>query len=136
MWLAQTITQFFTFSGLKPNIKKSEIASLGVLERFSVTVCAIKCIDLEIETIKILGTLLSHNETWKNYTYWYAKIKYTYWYANCLKIGAREATRNLREKLMCLKVIKKCNPKQFLTFRYLKSNEVVCELQYIQKSFS
>ena len=37
---------------------------------------------------------------------------------------------------MCLKVIKKCNPKQFLTFRYLKSNEVVCELQYIQKSFS
>ena len=53
------------FSGLKPNLTKSEIAGIGVLKGLQVAVCGIRCIDLNIDTLKILGTHFSYNEKLK-----------------------------------------------------------------------
>ena len=38
------------FSGLKPNLRKSEIASIGVLKGVQVPPCGIRCIDLNNDT--------------------------------------------------------------------------------------
>ena len=37
---------FSYFSGLKPNLKKSEIAGIGDLKGVQVVVCGLRCIDL------------------------------------------------------------------------------------------
>ena len=55
-------TFFPYFSGLKPNLTKSEIAGIGVQK---VAVCGMSCIDLNIDTLKILGTHFSYNEKLK-----------------------------------------------------------------------
>ena len=58
--------QFFSyFSGLKPNLTKSEIASIGVLKGVQVAVFGMRCINLNIDTLKILGTHFSYNEKLK-----------------------------------------------------------------------
>ena len=53
------------FSGLKPNLTKSETAGIRVLKEVQVTVCDMRCIDLNIDTLKILGTHFSYNEKLK-----------------------------------------------------------------------
>ena len=53
---------FSNFSGLKPNLTKSEIAGNGVLKVVQVAVCGMRCIDLNNDTLKILGTRFSYNE--------------------------------------------------------------------------
>ena len=53
------------FSGLKPNLTKSETAGIRVLKEVQVTVCGMRCIDLNIDTLKILGTHFSYNEKLK-----------------------------------------------------------------------
>ena len=52
---------FSYFSGLKPNLTKSEIAGTGVLEEVQVTFCGMPCIDLNNDTLKVLGTNFSCN---------------------------------------------------------------------------
>ena len=60
------IFYFFSyFSGLKPNLTKFEIADIGVLKGVQVAVCGMRCIDLNIDTLKILGTHFSYNEKLK-----------------------------------------------------------------------
>ena len=54
---------FSYFSGLKPNLTKSEIAGIGSLKGVQVTVCGMHCIDLNNDTLQILGT---HFFTMKN----------------------------------------------------------------------
>ena len=56
---------FSRFSGLRPNLSKSEIPGIGVLKGVKVTVCVIQCVDLVLDTIKILGTHFSYNEKLK-----------------------------------------------------------------------
>ena len=56
---------FSHFLGLKPNLTKSEIARIGVLKGGQVAVCGMRCIDLNIDTLKILGTHFSYNEKLK-----------------------------------------------------------------------
>ena len=56
---------FSSFSGLRPNLSKCEIAGIGVLKGVKVAVCGIQCADLVLDTIKILGTHLSYNEKLK-----------------------------------------------------------------------
>ena len=46
---------FSYFSGLKPNLRKSEIAGIRVLKGFQVAVCGMRCIDLNNGTLKLLG---------------------------------------------------------------------------------
>ena len=59
-------SHFFSyFSGLKPNLTKSEIAGIGVLKGVQVAVCGMRCIDLNVDTLKILGTHFSYNEKLK-----------------------------------------------------------------------
>ena len=53
---------FSNFSGLTPNLTKSEIAGNGVLKAVQVAVCGMRCIDLNNDTLKILGTRFSYNE--------------------------------------------------------------------------
>ena len=60
--LIKVFNIFSTFSGLKPNISKCEIASIGVLKGVKVVVCGMKCIDLSIDTIKVLGIHFSYNK--------------------------------------------------------------------------
>ena len=40
----------------KPNLTKSEIAGIGVLKVFQVALCGMQCIDVNINTLKIIGT--------------------------------------------------------------------------------
>ena len=56
---------FSYFSGLKPNLKKSEIAGIGALKGIQVAVCGLRCIDQNNDTLKILDTLFSYNEKLK-----------------------------------------------------------------------
>ena len=53
------------FSGLRPNLSKCEIAGIRVLKGVKVAVCGIQCVDLVLDTIKILGTHFSFNEKLK-----------------------------------------------------------------------
>ena len=59
------IDTFPYFSGLKPNWPKSEIAGIGVLKRVQVTVYGMCCIDVNNNTLKILGIHFWHNEKLK-----------------------------------------------------------------------
>ena len=63
--MADTFSFFSYFSGLKTNLTKSEIAGIGVLKGVQVAVCGIRCIDLNVDTLKILGTHFSYNEKLK-----------------------------------------------------------------------
>ena len=56
---------FLYFSGLKANVKKSEIAGIGALEGVQVAAYGLRRIDLNNDTLKILGTNFSHNEKLK-----------------------------------------------------------------------
>ena len=66
--IARVVEIFYTFSlfsGLKPNLKKCEIAGLGALKEAHLAVCCMKCTDLRNESIQILGTYFSYNNTTK-----------------------------------------------------------------------
>ena len=52
-------------SELRPNLSKFEIAGIGVLKGVKGAVCGIKCVDLVLDTIKILETHFSYNEKLK-----------------------------------------------------------------------
>ena len=56
---------FSRFSGLRPNLSKCEIAGIGILKGVKVAVCGMQCVDLVLDTIKILGTHFSYNEKLK-----------------------------------------------------------------------
>ena len=50
------------FLGLKLNKTKCEIASIGVLNGVQVALCGMKCVNLNNETVKILGVHFSYNK--------------------------------------------------------------------------
>ena len=56
---------FLFFSELKPNLKKAEIAVIGALQKFQMTVCDLRWIDLNNDTLQILVTHFSYNEKLK-----------------------------------------------------------------------
>ena len=56
------LNTFSKFSGLKSNETKCEIAGIGVLNGVQVALCGIKCVDLNNETMKILGDHFSYNK--------------------------------------------------------------------------
>ena len=63
--MVDTFHFFSYFSGLKPNFTKPEIVGIGVLKGVQVAVYGIRCIDLNVHTLKILDTHLSYNEKLK-----------------------------------------------------------------------
>ena len=56
---------FSRFSGLRPNLSKCETAGMGVLKGVKVGVCGMQCVDLVLDTIKILLTHFAYNENLK-----------------------------------------------------------------------
>ena len=68
-------TWFFShFTGLKWDLRKSEIAGIGVLKGVQVAVCGMCCIDLNNDTLKILGTHYSYNKIMKEEKYFFKTV--------------------------------------------------------------
>ena len=59
--LMNELNIFSNFSGLKFNIK-CEIVGIGVLNGVQVALCGMKCVNLNNETVKILGVHFSYNK--------------------------------------------------------------------------
>ena len=64
--LMKTFDIFSTFSGLKSNKSKCEIAVLGALKGVKLALCGMECIDLMFNTIKILGVYYSYDKNSEN----------------------------------------------------------------------
>ena len=64
--LFETIKLFSSYSDLKPNYTKCEVAGIGVLKGASWALCGLKSVDLTNNTIKILGLHFSYNEVLRN----------------------------------------------------------------------
>ena len=62
IYLKQYVSHFVE---LKPNLTKSEIAGIGVLKGVQVAVSGVLCIDLNIDSLKRLGTHFSYNKKLK-----------------------------------------------------------------------
>ena len=60
--LMSELNTFSNFSGLKPNKTKCEIAGIGVLNGVQVTLCGMKCVNLNNETVEILGVHFLYNK--------------------------------------------------------------------------
>ena len=60
--LMNELNTFLNFSRLKPSKTKCEIAGIGVLKGIQVALCGIKCVNLNNETVKILGVHFSYNK--------------------------------------------------------------------------
>ena len=56
---------FWTFSGLKPNKCKCEIAGLGALKGVKLALCGMECIDLMFNSIKVLGVYCSYDKNFE-----------------------------------------------------------------------
>ena len=59
--LINELNTFSNFSGLKPNMTKFEIVSIGVQNGVQVALCGMKCVNLNSKTEKILGVHCSYN---------------------------------------------------------------------------
>ena len=121
---------FSRFSGLRPNLRKCEIAGIGVLKGVKVAVCGIQCVHLVLDTIKILGTHFSNKEKLKE------ERNFCLIIANTQRVLKLWKLRNLTlegkififKTLALWKVI-------FQAFVPPISIFVVTELEKIQKSF-
>ena len=60
--MVDTFSFFSFFSGLKPNLRKSEMVGIGVLKGVQVAIFSMRCIDLNNNTLKILATHFSYNK--------------------------------------------------------------------------
>ena len=63
--LMSELNTFSNFSGLKPKKTKCEIAGTSVLNRVQVALCGMKCVNLNSETVKILGVHFSYKKNLK-----------------------------------------------------------------------
>ena len=63
--LMKTFDIFSTFSGLKPNKSKCEIAGLGALKGVKLALCGMECLDLMFNAIKILGVYYSYDQKFR-----------------------------------------------------------------------
>ena len=57
---------FSSFSGLKPNKSKCEVAGIGALKVVKIALCGTKCINLRLNSLKILGIHFSYNKKSEN----------------------------------------------------------------------
>ena len=55
-----------SFSGLKPNKSKCEVAGIGALKGVKIALCGTKCINLRLNSLKILGIHFSYNKKSEN----------------------------------------------------------------------
>ena len=121
---------FSSFSGLRPNLSKCEIAGIGVLKGVKVAVCGIQCVDLVLDTIKILGTHFSYNEKLKE------ERNFCLIIANIQRVLKLWKLRNLtlEGKILIFKTLA-LSKIIFQAFVTPIPIYVVTELEKIQKSF-
>ena len=62
----KTFQIFLTFSGLKPNKGKCQIAGLGAVKRVKLAFCGMEYIDLMFNAIKVLGVYYSCDKNLEN----------------------------------------------------------------------
>ena len=124
------IDTFSKFSGLRPNIKKCEIAGIGVLKNVNVALCGMKNVDLTKETIKILGVHLSYNKKLQDDKNFSDSIKNI---VNVLKLW-RMRSLTLEGKITIFKSLA-ISKIVYLALLTPVPNVVVEELKQIQKTF-
>ena len=118
------------FSGLNPNFTKCEVAGIKVLKGVSVAVCAMRCIDLNIDALKILVTHFSCNEKLKEEKLFYKIVTDL---QRVLKIWKlRKLT--LKGKIVIFKTIS-ISKIVFQAFVTAAPKHIVNELKKIQKDF-
>ena len=113
------------FSGPKPKKKKCKIAGIGVLNRVQMILCDMKCVNLNNETVKILGVHLSHNKNFeqdKNFCEHIVKTE------NDLKLW-RMTQLTLRGRIM---VFKSLIASEVIIF-YLLLNYIIIHLIFYRK---
>ena len=59
--LLDIFSYYLKFAGLKPNFPKCEIAGIGSLKGVEVAACGIKCVNIKINAIKVIGIHFSYN---------------------------------------------------------------------------
>ena len=57
---------FSSFSDLKPNKSKCDVAGIGALKGVKMALCGMKCNDLRLNTVNILGIHFSYNKKIEN----------------------------------------------------------------------
>ena len=57
---------FSSFFGLKPNKSKCEVVGIRALNGAKLALCGMKCIDLRLKTVKILGIHFLYNKKIEN----------------------------------------------------------------------
>ena len=57
---------FSYFSGLRPNKSKCEVTGVGALKRAKLALVGMKCIDLKLNTVKVLSIHFSYNKKIEN----------------------------------------------------------------------
>ena len=124
------IDNFSKVSGLRPNIKKCEIAGIGVLKNVNVALCGMKNVNLTKETIKILGVHLSYNKKLQDEKNFCDSIKNI---VNVLKLW-RMRSLTLEGKITIFKSLA-ISKIVYLALLTPIPNVVVDELKQIQKTF-
>ena len=61
MELARTFKEFSSFSDLRPNMSKCEIAGIESLKGVETVICSMKNIDLTKDAVEIIGISFSYN---------------------------------------------------------------------------
>ena len=124
------IDNFSKVSGLLPNIKKCEIAGIGVLKNVNVALCGMKNVNLTEETIKILGVHLSYNKKLQDDRNFCDSIKNI---VNVLKLW-RMRHLTLEGKITVFKSLA-ISKIVYLTLLTPVPNVFIEELKQIQKTF-
>ena len=92
--IIETFNNFSRYSGLKVNTDKCEICGIGVKRGDVIALCGMKCVDLENDSIKILGVYYSYNDEIvkiKNYLEVIESIEnvISVWRMRCLTLGGK-----------------------------------------------
>ena len=128
--ILNTLNEFSIFSGLKPNKSKCEIVGAGSMNGVKMALCGMKSINLNFETIKILGTHFSYNkklEQEKNFYEHINKIQ------NVLNIW-RMRDLSLEGKITVFKSLA-ISKIVHLTLITTTNNSIINQLEKIQKEF-
>ena len=119
--LLEAFHAFSFFSGLKPNKSKCEIAEIGLLEGVNVALCGMECVNLEKDTIKILGIHYSYNQA----------LEYDQNFTELLKLW-RSRSLNLEGKIIVFKSLALSKIIHLALVKTIR-NTTVEELNKIQK---
>ena len=128
--ILSSLDQFYTFSGLRPNLSKCEIAGIGVLKDANVALCGLKSVNLTKESFKILGVHLSYNEKLQNELNFCTTIKNI---CNAIKLW-RMRHLSLEGKITIFKSLA-ISKIVYLALLTIVPKNVIFELKEIQNKF-